>query len=136
MLAKSLENESISILMIEDSRNEARIMYRLLNDTEHEFSISLVSRLDDAFTELTQRKKDVIILDLGLPDSNGPESVKILRQRYPNLPIVVISGHNDTATVQQTLEYGAQEFVSKNECSGSLIRQAIMGAIIRKTLKK
>lgn len=130
-----LEGEKISVLMIEDSGNEARIINRLLQDINSEFTLSRVSRLGDAMNELAYHKKDVVILDLGLPDSHGPEAIRTIHARYPKLPIVVLSGRSDIDTMRSALEYGAQEFVSKNECSGPIVKQALLTAIARQSLQ-
>jgi len=136
MFAEMLGIKKISVLLIEDSRNEAHITQRQLYAIDDDFDMSRVSRLEEALTRIAHEKFGVVILDLGLPDSNGPQSIKILNDLFPDLPIVILSGSNDVATVRSALEYGAQEFVSKNECSGNTIRQALLSAIFRKSLKK
>jgi DNA-binding NarL/FixJ family response regulator len=135
MFAETLGIEKISVLLVEDSRNEAHVTQQQLYAVDDEFNISRVSRLDEALELAAHEKFGVIILDLGLPDSSGPQSIQMLSQKFPDLPIVVLSGRSDTATVRCALEFGAQEFLVKSECSGNMIRQALLGAIIRKSLE-
>ncbi len=135
MFAETLSIQKIPVLLVEDSRSEAHVMQRQLESIDDEFDIRRVSRLDEALASLEQEKTSAVILDLGLPDSDGPLSVKTLRQSFPDMPIVVLSGRDDENTIRRSLQYGAQEFVGKANSTGKAIRQAIMGAIIRKSLK-
>lgn len=134
MFAEALGIEKIPVLLVEDSRNEAHITEHQLYSVDDEFSICRVSRLDEAIARISHEKFGVVILDLGLPDSSGPQSIEMLTRRFPDLPIVVLSGRNDAQTVRSALEFGAQEFLTKGDCSGNMLRQALLGAIIRKSL--
>lgn len=136
MFAETLGIEKIPVLLVEDMPHEAITTQRQLHAVDDEFDISRVSNLKEALGRIAQNKIDVVILDLGLPDSDGPQSIKTLNEYFPDLPIVVLSGHDDPSTIRSALENGAQGFLSKSESSGSIIRQAILGAIIRKSLIK
>lgn len=134
MFAEWLGTEKIAVLLVEDSRSEALATGRQLHAVDDEFIISRVSRLQEAIGEIAEHKIDVVLLDLGLPDSSGPQSIRILTDQFPDLPIVVLSGRDDHATMERALCYGAQEFLTKGECSGNRLRQALLGAIVRKSL--
>ena len=134
MFAETLGIEKIPILLVEDRRSEAMTTERQLRAVDDEFSVSRVSRLEEALERISQHRVDAVLLDLGLPDSDGPQAIQRLNSQFPDLPIVVLSGRDDMATIHSALEYGAQGFLSKRESSGRVIRQAILGAIIRKSL--
>jgi DNA-binding NarL/FixJ family response regulator len=55
----------------------------------------------------------LILLDLNLPDRNGFEVLTELRERYPTIPVVVLSGHHDRANVVRALDLGALGFIAK-----------------------
>lgn len=135
MFAEVLGTEKIPVLLVEDSRSEARVTERQLHAIDDEFDIERASSLEEAMRCLSDHKIGVVLLDLGLPDSSGPQTIRTLTNRFPDLPVVVLSGRDDAVTVQKSIAYGAQEFLSKIECTGNRIRQAILGAIIRKSLK-
>jgi two-component system KDP operon response regulator KdpE len=63
--------------------------------------------------ELAAQKPDLIILDLGLPDIQGLELLRILRSRDERVPIVVLSSRGDEAAKVQALDLGADDFVTK-----------------------
>jgi two-component system, OmpR family, KDP operon response regulator KdpE len=63
--------------------------------------------------ELAARKPDLIILDLGLPDFQGLELLRMLRSQNERVPIVVLSSRGDEAAKVQALDLGADDYVTK-----------------------
>jgi two-component system, OmpR family, KDP operon response regulator KdpE len=63
--------------------------------------------------ELTAQKLDLIILDLGLPDMQGLELLRMLRERNESVPIVVLSSRGDESAKVQALDSGADDYVTK-----------------------
>jgi two-component system KDP operon response regulator KdpE len=63
--------------------------------------------------ELIAQKPDLIILDLGLPDIDGLELLRIMRQKSEGVPIVVLSSRGEEAAKVQALDLGADDYVTK-----------------------
>ncbi len=63
--------------------------------------------------ELLKQKPDLVILDLGLPDIQGHELLRMIRARNETVPIVVLSSRGDEAGKVQALDYGADDYVTK-----------------------
>ena len=63
--------------------------------------------------ELLNQKPDLVILDLGLPDIQGHELLRMIRSRNESVPIVVLSSRGDEAGKVQALDYGADDYVTK-----------------------
>jgi two-component system KDP operon response regulator KdpE len=63
--------------------------------------------------ELLKQKPDLVILDLGLPDIQGHELLRMIRARSESVPIVVLSSRGDEAGKVQALDYGADDYVTK-----------------------
>jgi two-component system, OmpR family, KDP operon response regulator KdpE len=66
-----------------------------------------------AALELIEGTPDLIILDLGLPDVQGLELLRIMRQRNEGVPIVVLSSRGDEAAKVEALDFGADDYVTK-----------------------
>jgi two-component system, OmpR family, KDP operon response regulator KdpE len=62
---------------------------------------------------LEQQKPDLVILDLGLPDMQGLELLRMIRARNEGVPIVVLSSRGDEASKVQALDLGADDYVTK-----------------------
>lgn len=57
---------------------------------------------------------DLALLDLYMPGSAGPKSVGYFHQRYPHIPLVVVSGEDERANIEKVMNYGAVGFVCKS----------------------
>lgn len=127
----------IHVLCVEDSRVEAMACIRKIEEADdNRIEIHHVDTLKDALSYIEKHSVDAVLLDLGLPDSDGACSIRALNKKFPDLPVVVLSGREDEVMVLRAFEYGAQEFLLKGECSGMMIRQSIFNAMFRKSLKK
>ena len=63
--------------------------------------------------ELLEQKPDVVILDLGLPDMQGLELLRMMRARNEAVPIVVLSSRGDEVGKVQALDLGADDYITK-----------------------
>lgn len=63
--------------------------------------------------ELLAQKPDLVILDLGLPDIQGHDLLRMIRARNESLPIVVLSSRGDEAGKVQALDFGADDYITK-----------------------
>jgi DNA-binding response OmpR family regulator len=136
MFAQELGTEPIHVLLVEDSHREAVLAKKLLEGADAEFAIHRVATFKEAQQTALNTKVDVVVLDLGLPDSKGLDTISTFTHLFPLLPVVVLSGCSDVVSVIRALEQGAQEFLLKGECSGKVMRQAILNSIFRKSMEK
>lgn len=56
---------------------------------------------------------DLALIDLNMPGSDGVASIRIFHQRFPGIPLVVVSGSDQRAEIEWVMEYGAMGFISK-----------------------
>jgi two-component system sensor histidine kinase UhpB len=122
----------IQILLVEDSATDALLLeHELAESSFGPFSARRATSLDQALTELGGRHFDVVLLDLGLPDSQGLETLERLLQQHPvKLPIVVLTGLNDQLLGIRALQEGAEDYLVKSGTRDSM--RAIRYAIERK----
>jgi two-component system, OmpR family, KDP operon response regulator KdpE len=83
--------------------------------------------------ELLSHKPDLIILDLGLPDIQGHELLRMIRARNESVPVVVLSSRGDEAGKVQALDLGADDYVTKPFGTDELV--ARMRAALRHQLQ-
>jgi DNA-binding NarL/FixJ family response regulator len=74
-----------------------------------------------ALKGLPQAKADVVIADLGLPDMGGLELIKMIRQRFPKLPVLVISMQDESVYAERAFKAGARGYVMKTESAEKVI---------------
>lgn len=65
---------------------------------------------------------DVVITDLTLPDKSGLELIRLLKERHPNLAVLVLSMHDEDVYAERSLRAGAQGYLMKSRAPDSLIK--------------
>lgn len=122
-------NLKLRILLIEDNPGDADLIRELLPEL---YAIEHVTRLTDALGLIANKSYDTILADLGLPDSQGLETVRKLLGAAETVPIVVLTGLHDEDVSARAIAMGAQDFLVKGEYNTSLLIRSINYAIERK----
>ena len=100
----------MKVLLVEDNRADARLIREMLRRGGAQFELAHVSRLSQALQRLGEEAFDVILLDLGLPDSQGIDTFDKIHAQAPDAPVVVLSGTSDEALAIATVQHGAQDY--------------------------
>jgi PAS domain S-box-containing protein len=123
----------IRILLVEDSPSDADILRQTLSQAGADrFEFTWVERLEEALERLAEQSFDVLLLDLSLPDSSGPETFRRARKAAPGMPIVVLTGAGDERVGLAAVQEGVQDYLVKGQADGRQIARAIRYAIERK----
>jgi len=119
---------SVRVLMIEDDPEYRRLVERWLEDDEQPgFEIAFAPRLDEAWHRIGSC--DVIVLDLGLPDAAGMDTLVAARDLSGTLPIVVLTGMDGGDLGRRALRAGADAFVPKRFADPSTLQAALRRAL-------
>jgi CheY-like chemotaxis protein len=119
----------LRILLVEDSLADAVLTQRALEGSDGaSFELTVARTLGEGIDRLTQGF-DAILLDLTLPDSLGPETVKRMRAAARELPIVVLSGTEDPVIVDRCLREGADAYREKGRIDSNDLRHILNRAI-------
>ena len=128
-----MNTATIKILLVEDSPSDADLLRQSLGQAAlGRFDVTWVERLGDAIKRLSEEVFDILLLDLSLPDSSGPETFRRAREAAPRLPIVVLTGVHDERVGLTAVHEGVQEYLVKGESDGRHTARAIRYAIERK----
>jgi len=123
----------ITVLLVEDNVGDARLIVEALREAAAgDFVLEQVQRLEPALERLKRTGVDVVLLDLGLSDSQGIETFQRTHLAAPGKPIVIISGLDDKQMALEAVRLGAQDYLVKGRIEGPLLAQAIRYAIERK----
>jgi two-component system KDP operon response regulator KdpE len=107
-----------TIVLIEDEPPIRRFLRATL--TAQGYRLYEVGTGADALVEVAQRQPDVVILDLGLPDIDGVEVIRRLRE-WSTVPIIVLSARGQERDKVAALDAGADDYVSKPFSAGELL---------------
>jgi len=132
-----MDKEEIHILLIEDNSGDARLIEEMLAESSStKFSLKHSFSLSDGLIFLSENTHDVILLDLGLPDSSGLDSVNEITKLSPMVPIVMLTGLDDEKTAVSALQFGVQDYLVKGRIDSDLLARSIRHAIERKQIEE
>lgn len=125
----------LKLLVVEDHALVREGLARLLRQLGDKVEITEAANFEDALGELEDEDDfDLVLLDLALPGIDGFAGLNILRQRYPALPVAVVSAFDDFPTVNRVLNNGASGFIPKAFSGEELlnaVREVLSGSIFR-----
>jgi diguanylate cyclase (GGDEF)-like protein/PAS domain S-box-containing protein len=123
----------IQILLVEDNAGDARLVDTYLRRAEPpEFSLERVDRLEKGLKRLAEGGIDVVLLDLTLPDSQGIDTFETAVAEAPDVPIIVMTGIDDSGLALKAVRDGAQDYLVKRQVDTHLLVRSIRYAIERK----
>jgi len=126
--------KNLNVLLIEDDASSAFLVQEVLKETPsavYAFHIEHVERLAAGLERIARGGIDMVLLDLGLPDSFGMETLRAVSAQYPRLPVVVLTGEDDDAVGIEAVKSGAQDYLIKGTVSGPLLVRSIAHAVER-----
>jgi DNA-binding NarL/FixJ family response regulator len=121
-----------SVLIVDDHPMMRQGLAQLI---DHEPDLSASAEADTAAQALNliaARKPDLVLADISLPDKNGLELLKDIQVFHPDLPVLVVSMHDETLYAERALRAGARGYIMKQEGGTKLmqaIRQVLAGQI-------
>ncbi|MBC8074230.1 MAG: response regulator [Deltaproteobacteria bacterium] len=125
--------EDFGVLLVEDNPADARIVCELLGESsEPRYDVRQVSRLGDVGSKLDDRRPDVILLDLHLPDSSGLATLEHVRALDGEIPIVVLTGAWEPGLERGALRGGADVMVSKDHVDAGLLARVLDYAVAQR----
>jgi DNA-binding response OmpR family regulator len=108
----------IRVLLVENNPRDAQRIVQMLRDATDDFDLQRVEHLAAALDQLGRAAVDVVLLDLGLPDSQGLATVERARQGAAGEPIIALSDVDDDTIALETVRAGAQDYPSKEGSMG------------------
>ncbi|PSP93927.1 histidine kinase [Halobacteriales archaeon QS_4_62_28] len=129
-------HEELSALLIEDNPGDAKLVeHHLDSPTVTRFvdtvSLTHVETLDDATSVASGSEFDIVLLDLGLDATTGIATLDVATDRLPDVPIIVLTGMNDSQKAMEAIERGAQDYLPKDELDGDRLVRALRYAVAR-----
>jgi DNA-binding NarL/FixJ family response regulator len=124
--------KSITVLLIEDSPDYAALVQQWLSlRTDVTFFLNWTGSLQAGLNRVKHGGVEVILLDLGLPDSNGLETFTRTKLQASGVPIIILTGDSSEQLALQMVQDGAQDYIVKNSSNGESLAKAIQYAVLR-----
>ena len=130
-----MADRQVHLLLIEDNPDDAKLIQEMLKKAAVErFDVVNVNRLSTGLKHITEKQPDVILLDLGLPDSQGLDALTKIYNLGSKIPIVVLTGWDDQSASLAAIKQGAQDYLIKGKINGSALWRVVNYAIEREKL--
>jgi signal transduction histidine kinase len=129
-----MDEKFLKILLVEDNPGDVYLIKELLMTSGLESIVDRSSSLADATKKAAIQDYDAVLLDLGLPDSFGLDTLKKFQLTKINAPVVVLTGLDDEEIAIETVKEGAQDYLIKGNLTGDNIMRSIRYGIERMKL--
>lgn len=122
----------LRILVIEDNPGDVRLLKEMFAaEPPQSYELMHSPRLDLALQRLSAGGVDIVLLDMGLPDGEGIDSVRRVRRIAPHVPLVVLTGREDDELVAASIRQGAQDYLIKGQVENRALPRALRHAVER-----
>jgi len=122
----------IKVLVVEDNPADAEIIKNLfLSIKEDGFAVTTADTLEKAAAANELSRADVVLLDLNLPDSFGPQTLSRAAEIFRSEPIIVMTGFYEERLGVELIKKGAQDYLVKGKLTGSWLAYSIKYSIER-----
>src|SRR5208337_3540236 len=125
-------SRKFKIFIVEDHPIFLDGISQLINKEEDMFVMGGCETSGECLKYIRDNQPDLIIVDITLKDSCGIELTKEIKKRYPNLPVLILSMHEELIFADRVLKAGARGYITKREATTKVIdaiRRVIQGKI-------
>jgi serine phosphatase RsbU (regulator of sigma subunit) len=122
--------EQVRILLVEDDDGDALLVEELLHEAAPGVTVARARRLADAKALVAEAA--CVLLDLGLPDSQGLDGLRWLLRQEPDAAVVVLTGVSDEYLGEAAVRAGAQDYLFKGDVTGKMLHRVIRYAMERR----
>ena len=111
----------VRVVIIEDLREVREGLTMLINGTNGFECAASYRTMEEALKGIAGTRPDVILTDIGLPGMDGVEGTRILRERFPQVPILALTVYDDDDNVFNAICAGASGYLLKNTAPARLL---------------
>jgi PAS domain S-box-containing protein len=115
----------VNILIVEDNPGDILLLKTALSESSYHDAVVKYASTIEQSKEHTSSNIELVLVDLGLPDSDGLDTVMAINELYSESAIIVLTGMHDEQIAIHSLREGAQNYLNKSELSGPVIDRTI-----------
>ena len=106
--------KKIKVIIFEDNKSLRHGLYQLINSSDGFQCVGAFEDCSNLFSDIEQNEVDVVLMDIQMPGINGIEAVRMLRDKYPDLKILMQTIFEDDEKIFQSILAGASGYILKN----------------------
>jgi signal transduction histidine kinase len=127
----------LQVLLVEDNAGDARLLHEMFRkEKAGSFVLTHLVRMTEAVAHLERGGVDIVLLDMGLPDGHGLDTVRRAQAAAPQVPVIVLTGLDDEALAAQAMKEGAQDYLIKGQIESRALPRALRHAVERHRMQQ
>src|ERR1700680_4591406 len=127
-----MKGKALQVLLVEDNAGDARLLREMFStEKAGSFELTHLLRMSEAVNHLAKGGVDVVLLDMGLPDGHGLDTVRRAHAAGPEVPVIVLTALDDEALAAEAMKEGAQDYLIKGQIENRALPRALRHAIER-----
>jgi signal transduction histidine kinase len=130
------ETSPLRVLLVEDNAADARLLREMFSkEAPGRFELSHLTHMHEAEAKLSRGEVDIVLLDMGLPDGHGLETLRRARAADPNVVMIVMTGLEDDELADLAMKEGAQDYLIKGQVENRALPRALRYAVERQRMQ-
>src|SRR6202011_5250577 len=127
-----MKEKALQVLLVEDNAGDVRLLREMFRGERPDtFELTPLLRMSEAEIHLAKGGVDIVLLDMGLPDGHGLDTVRRAHAVAPNTPMIVLTGLDDETLAAEALKEGAQDYLIKVQIENRALPRARRHSIER-----
>ena len=127
-----MKEKALQVLLVEDNAGDVRLLREMFSkERPDSFELTHCLRMGEAELHLAKGGVDIVLLDMGLPDGHGLDTVRRAHAAAPGVPMIVLTGLDDEALAAEAMKEGAQDYLIKGQIENRALPRALRHAIER-----
>src|ERR1700731_70717 len=127
-----MNEKPLQVLLVEDNAGDVRLLREMFGKERRDaFQLTHLLRMSEAEIHLAKGGVDIVLLDLGLPDGHGLDTVRRAHAAAPGVPLIILTGLDDEALAADAMTQGAQDYMIKGQIESRALPRALRHAIER-----
>jgi DNA-binding response OmpR family regulator len=111
-----MKEKALRILLVEDNAGDVRLLREMFSKEKPDsFEVTHLLRMSEAVVHLEKGGVDIVLLDMGLPDGHGLDTVRRAHAAAPDVPLIVLTGLDDESLATEAMKEGAQDYLIKGQ---------------------
>src|SRR3984957_16041962 len=111
-----MREKPLQVLLVEDNAGDVRLLREMFSKEKRDaFELTHLLRMSEAETHLAKGGVDIVLLDLGLPDGHGLETVRRAHAVAPDVPLIILTGLDDEALAAEAMKEGEKDYLFKGQ---------------------
>lgn len=132
----AMEHQKTKVLLIEDDLSTAEIVKAMVGEETHLFDLVWADSLEAGLQRVSEGDIELVLLDFGLPDSEGLDTFLRMHDQAPNVAIIPLTGTGDESLALKAVQLGAQDYLFKTSVNKQVLLRAMRYAVERKRIEE